>query len=167
MSILESLMSPPRAAIVVPVEAEPLSPGSERWEAFFRPFRDVRTDVFGLYPIAGIMHERDAVRSPHFVSAHGQMKDKGAIEEGALRLRTWLYADGPAYDRVVFLSGGALTPIWSRAVAGTSMAHRVRIVPVRNSKAQRGSSSRTQPGLPGLESELTRTRLLNALGRGA
>lgn len=167
MSILETLMSPPRAVIIVPVEVEPLSPGSDRWETFFRPFRDARTDVYGLYPIVGIMHERDAVRSPHFVSAHGQMKDKGAIEEGALRLRAWLYAEGPAYDRVVFLSGGSLTPIWSKAVRGTRMAHRVRIVPIRNSKALRGASSRAQQGLPGLESEMTRTRLLNALGRGA
>lgn len=167
MSILESLMAPPRAAIVVPVEAEPLSPGSERWDAFFRSIRDSHTDVFGLYPIVGILHERDAVHSPHFVSAHGQMKDRNAIEEGALRLRAWLYAEAPAYDRVVFLSGGALTPIWSKAVAGTSMAHRVRIVPVRHNRVQRGGSSRTQMGLPGLESELTRTRLMNALGRGA
>jgi hypothetical protein len=60
-----------------------------------------------------------------------------------------------------------LTPIWSRAVAGTPAAHRVKIVPVRNLAAARGSASRVVQGLPGLESVVTRSRLLNVLGRGA
>jgi hypothetical protein len=167
VSILEALMSPPRAAVVVPVEGDSLSPGSTRWEAFFGRLRSPRVDVFGLYPILGPMHERDAARSPHFVSAHGQMKDRNAIEEGALRLRAWLYADGPAYDRIVFLSGGALTPIWSRGVAGTSLSNRIKIVPVRNSRAARGAAARTDQNLPGLESEMTRIRLMNTLGMGA
>ena len=160
-------MSPPRSAVVVPVEGDSLAPGSARWEAFFGSIRSPSVDLFGLYPIIGLMHERDANRSPHFVSAHGQMRDRNAIEEGALRLRAWLYADAPAYDRVVFLSGGPLTPIWSRGVSGASGSNRIRIVPVRGSRAMRGSSARVQQGLPGLESELTRTRLLNALGKGA
>ena len=159
-------MSPPRSALIVPVEGESLSPGSERWESFFKGLRATSLDVYGLYPIVGIMHERDALRSPHFVAAHGTMKDRSAIEEGALRLRTWLYTDGSSYDQIVFLAGGALTPIWSRAVAGTPAAHRVKIVPVRNLASARGSASRVVQGLPGLESVVTRSRLLNVLGRG-
>ena len=160
-------MSPPRSALVVPVEGESLSPGSERWESFFKGLRAASLDVYGLYPIVGIMHERDALRSPHFVAAHGMMKDRNAIEEGALRLRAWLYAEGPSYDQIVFLAGGALTPIWSRAVAGTPAAPRVTIVPLRNTTSTRGAGSRVVQGLPGLESVITRNRLLNVLGRGA
>jgi hypothetical protein len=152
---------------VVPVEGESLSPGSARWEAFFGKIRSPHVDVFGLYPIVGLMHERDAARAPHFMSAHGQMKDRNAIEEGALRLRAWLYADAPTYDRIVFLSGGALTPIWSRGVAGTNASHRIKIVPVRTRRAARGVAARTEQNLPGLEGEMTRIRLLNALGVGA
>lgn len=166
MSILSSLMSPPTSAIVVPVEGESLSPGSPRWEAFFGGIRAPGIDVFGLYPIVGIMHERDARRSPHYVAAHGSMGERHAIEEGALRLRAWFYAQAPSYDQVVFLAGGPLTPIWSRAVAGTPAAHRVRVIPVRNGNATRGMGAAAVQGMPGLDGIITRTRLVNAIGRG-
>lgn len=159
-------MHPPRVAVIAPVEGDSLCPGSERWESFFSGIRGPRVEIFGLYPIAGLVHERDARRAPRLLSAHGIMRDRAAIEESALRLRTWMYADGPSYDRFVFLAGGPLTPIWTRAVAGIPAARRVKLVPVRNLAAARGSASRSVQGLPGLERSVTRARLLNAIGRG-
>jgi len=162
MSVLETLMSSPRTALIVPVEGASLCPGSDRWEAFFGGLRGTRLDVFGLYPIVGLMHERDARRAPHHVAAHGTMKDKAAIEEGAVRLRTWLYADGPSYPQIVFLAGGPLAPIWSRAVGGTPVASRVKLVSVGGA---RGAGAAVMQGLPRLENSITCTRLLHVLGR--
>ena len=159
-------MSPPTSAIVVPVDGGSLSPGSPRWEAFFGAIRAPGIDVFGLYPSVGIMHERDARRSPRYVAAHGSMGERHAIEEAALRLRTWLHAHSPAYDQVVFLAGGPLTPIWSRAVAGTPAARRVKVIPVRNGSAMRGAGAAAAQGMPGIDGLITRTRLLSAIGRG-
>lgn len=159
-------MSLPRTALIVPVEGESLCPGSPRWEAHFGGIRGPNVDVFGLYPIAGPMHERDAKRAPHHVAAHGTTKDRGAIEEAAVRLRAWLYAEGPSYPQIVFLAGGPLAPIWTRAVAGTPVAQRVKLVTVRNGSDTRGAGATVVQGLPGLESSITRTRLLHALGLG-
>jgi hypothetical protein len=163
VSVLETLLAPPRSAVVVPVDGDTLFPGSARWESFFRDIRFSSVDVFGLYPIVGVLHEQDARRSPNFMASHGASKDRAAIEEGALRLRTWLYLDGSKYQRIVFLSGGPLIAIWIRGVAKTPISSRIRLVPVRN--GVRGAGSRSTIGLPGLEMTTTRSRLLHILGK--
>lgn len=164
MSLLEALLQSPRVAVFAPVEDHALSPGSERWERFFGAVRAPNIDVMAILPIVGVMHERDLRRNPSYMTYHGTMRDRAAIEEGALRLRAWLHADGSNYDRFVVLSGGPIMPIWSRAIAKTPAALRTTLIAVRP-KTVRNSNSMS--GLPGLESDTVRVRLTNAIGRGA
>ena len=164
MSLLEALIRNPRVAVFAPVEDHSLSPGSERWERFFSGIRGDNVDVMALLPIVGVMHERDLRRNPGYMTFHGTMRDRSAIEEGALRLRAWLHADGPNYDRLVVLSGGPLMPIWSRAIAKTPAAARTTLIQVRPKSVR---NSNVVSGLPGLESDTVRARLVNAIGRGA
>ncbi len=167
-------MSPPRAAVIVPVESLSLCPGSLRWEEYFQGIRSPTVDLFGLFPVAGIVSEKDALRHPHHVADHGTCRDKQAIEEGALRCRAWLYDQGATYDRVVMLSGGPLACIWSRALAPTpmepgtgldpSILRRVTCIRVTNGIAARGGGQAVITGLPGFTPTI-RARLVNALGQ--
>jgi|LauGreDrversion4_2_1035121.scaffolds.fasta_scaffold17986_3 hypothetical protein len=163
-SLLEALLQNPRVAVFAPVDDHALSPGSERWERFFGGVRADNVDVMAILPIVGVMHERDLRKNPSYMTYHGTMRDRAAIEEGALRLRAWLHADGPNYGRFVVLSGGPLMPIWSRAIAKTPAALRTTLIPVRPKTVRNANSV---SGLPGLESDTVRVRLVNAIGKGA
>jgi hypothetical protein len=163
-SLLEALLQNPRVAVFAPVDDQALSPGSERWEKFFGGVRADNVDVMAILPIVGVMHERDLRRNPSYMTFHGTMRDRAAIEEGALRLRAWLHADGPNYGSLVVLSGGPLIPIWSRAIAKTPAALRTTLIPVRPKSVRNANSV---SGLPGLESDTVRARLINAIGKGA
>lgn len=146
-SILATL-APRKVAVLLPAVPDVFWPKTPLYESLLEDLRGPRVDLFSLLLPFGVVPESSLTRFPELFSSSYDENERVAMREATLRMRAWLDAEAPIYQRVLVVGWGPAMSAWSRAVVG-----------VRGAKIQLVSVPQRQ----GLRSTLIRARLLHAV----
>ena len=130
-SLVGQLAPLSRFALIIPAETTDMWPGRDLYERVFGPLRSHKVDLALLAAPLGIVPESSAVRHPELRVCLSEPELRVMGVDAAVAVRAWLDLQGSLYKRIVVVdTGGHGVSIWNRAISGSSVACRVRLVKV-------------------------------------
>ena len=131
-------LAPRRRALILPFVLEQFSPGAQAYEELVGVHRGA-VDIFSLVSPFGIMAENQIIANPEILRVAAMTPERKARRESVVRLRAWLDTEGDRYGTIGLVAAGPLMPVWSRAMQGSPIAARVRLIPVHKGTGLKGS----------------------------